>query len=68
MGDATGLHAPCHGRIVASGDGSILAIVLSLIEVVRRQYKPKDFVLGVSDGGPPTYQQATPGAQRVHPA
>jgi sulfate permease, SulP family len=26
-------------------------------------YQPKDFVLGVSDGGPPTYRQATPGAQ-----
>jgi hypothetical protein len=43
--------------------GVILAIVLSLVEVIRRQYRPKDFVLGVSDGGPPTYQQATPGAQ-----
>jgi MFS superfamily sulfate permease-like transporter len=43
--------------------GIILAIVVSIIEVIRRQYTPKDFVLGVSDGGPQTYQQATPGAQ-----
>jgi MFS superfamily sulfate permease-like transporter len=43
--------------------GIILAIVVSIIEVIRRQYTPKDFVLGISDGGPQTYQQATPGAQ-----
>jgi high affinity sulfate transporter 1 len=43
--------------------GVILAIVVSVIEVIRRQYKPKDFVLGASAGGPQTYQQATPGAQ-----
>ena len=43
--------------------GIILAIVVSLVEVVRRQYTPKDFVVGVSAGGPRTYQQATPGAQ-----
>jgi MFS superfamily sulfate permease-like transporter len=43
--------------------GVILAIVLSIIEVIRRQYTPKDFVLGVSAGGPQTYRQATPGAQ-----
>ena len=43
--------------------GVVLAIVVSIIEVVRRQYKPKDFVLGVSDGGPQTYRSATPGTQ-----
>jgi len=43
--------------------GVVLAIVVSIIEVVRRQYTPKDFVLGVSDGGPQTYQSATPGTQ-----
>jgi high affinity sulfate transporter 1 len=43
--------------------GIILAIVVSIVEVVRRQYTPKDFVLGVSASGPQTYQQATPGAQ-----
>jgi high affinity sulfate transporter 1 len=43
--------------------GIILAIVLSIIEVIRRQYTPKDFVLGVSAGGPPAYEQATAGAQ-----
>ena len=31
--------------------GIILAIVLSLIEIIRRQYKPKDFVVGVRKDG-----------------
>jgi MFS superfamily sulfate permease-like transporter len=43
--------------------GVILAIIVSIIEVVRRQYTPKDFVLGVSVSGPQTYEQATAGAQ-----
>jgi high affinity sulfate transporter 1 len=43
--------------------GVILAIVVSILEVIRRQYKPKDFVLGVSDSGQQRYRQATPGAQ-----
>jgi MFS superfamily sulfate permease-like transporter len=43
--------------------GIILAIVLSLIEIIRRQYKPKDFVVGVRKDGTPSYQAATPGAQ-----
>ena len=44
-------------------EGLILAIVVSIIEVIRRQYKPKDFVLGTSSGGAQTYQPATPGTQ-----
>jgi MFS superfamily sulfate permease-like transporter len=43
--------------------GIILAIVLSLAEIIRRQYKPKDFVVGVTQEGTPTYLAATPGAQ-----
>jgi MFS superfamily sulfate permease-like transporter len=42
--------------------GIILAIVLSILDIIRRQYKPKAFVVGVADGAS-TYQQATPGAQ-----
>jgi high affinity sulfate transporter 1 len=49
--------------VVGVEQGIILAFVVSIAEVIRRQYKPKDFVLGVSDGGRQTYQQATPGAQ-----
>jgi high affinity sulfate transporter 1 len=45
--------------------GIIWAIVLSLLDVVRRQYKPKDFVVGVSKDGEPTYAEATPGTQSL---
>ena len=43
--------------------GIILAIVLSLLEIIRRQYKPKDFVVAVRHEGTPTYLEAKPGAQ-----
>jgi high affinity sulfate transporter 1 len=43
--------------------GIILAIVLSIVEIIRRQYKPDDFVVSVSTEGDPTYAAATPGAQ-----
>jgi MFS superfamily sulfate permease-like transporter len=42
--------------------GVILAVIGSILEIVRRQYKPKDFVLGVT-GTQPKFQPATPGAQ-----
>jgi high affinity sulfate transporter 1 len=42
--------------------GVILAIVASILEIVRRQYKPKDFVVGVA-GEQLTFQSATPGTQ-----
>ena len=32
--------------------GIVLAIVVSIIEVIRRQYEPRDFVLAVSDDRP----------------
>jgi MFS superfamily sulfate permease-like transporter len=51
---------------VGMEQGIILAIALSIIEVIRRQYTPRDFVLGVSDGGPPAYEPATPGAQSAY--
>jgi high affinity sulfate transporter 1 len=43
--------------------GIILAIVVSILEVIRRHYKPKDFVVSVSATGDETYAQAIPGAQ-----
>ena len=43
--------------------GIILAIVVSILEIIRRQYKPEDFVVGESSSGEPTYSQASPGAQ-----
>jgi high affinity sulfate transporter 1 len=41
--------------------GIILAIVLSILALVQRQYKPADFVVGVDASGEPTYQEAAPG-------
>ncbi|SOD71960.1 high affinity sulphate transporter 1 [Jatrophihabitans sp. GAS493] len=43
--------------------GIILAIVLSILEIVRRQYNPTYFVVGVNKEGEPTYQPAIAGAQ-----
>ena len=43
--------------------GLILAIVVSIIDIIRRQYQPKDFVVGLSEAGEPTYTKAAPGVQ-----
>jgi high affinity sulfate transporter 1 len=43
--------------------GIVLAILLSILEIIRRQYKPKDFVVGVSKDGVQTYVSAEPGHQ-----
>jgi MFS superfamily sulfate permease-like transporter len=43
--------------------GVVLAIVVSIIEVIRRQYQPRDFVLAVSTTGELSYQKATSGNQ-----
>lgn len=43
--------------------GIILAIVVSMLEVIRRHYKPKDYVVSVSPGGEESYAPASPGAQ-----
>ncbi len=45
--------------------GIIVAIVASILELVRRAYAPKDFLLGVDQEGQPTYTAATPGAQSL---
>jgi MFS superfamily sulfate permease-like transporter len=45
--------------------GIILAIVLSILELVRRAYSPKDFLLGVNDEGVPTYAKASPGTESL---
>ena len=42
--------------------GIILAIVASIIEIIRRAYSPKDFVVVQEIGGAPTYVAATPGS------
>lgn len=43
--------------------GIILAVVLSIIDLVRRQYKPSDFVLAVGEGGAISYDAASAGAE-----
>lgn len=46
-------------------EGIILAIALSLLDLVRRQYNPGDFVIGQNKAGEPTYLPAVPGAQSL---
>ncbi|WP_371494429.1 SulP family inorganic anion transporter [Kitasatospora sp. NBC_00374] len=43
--------------------GVLLALALSLFEVIRREYRPKDFVVGVTEEGVPTYTLAEPGIE-----
>jgi high affinity sulfate transporter 1 len=43
--------------------GIVLAVVASLIEMVRRQYRPHRFVVRVSAEGEPTFERATTGMQ-----
>jgi high affinity sulfate transporter 1 len=45
--------------------GIVLAIMLSVVDLVRRQYNPSAFVLGRSDAGAPVYQSARPGTQSL---
>jgi len=43
--------------------GIILAIVVSILDIIRRQYQPNDFVVGTTDIDNPTFQKAEPGVQ-----
>jgi len=43
--------------------GIILAIVVSLLELIRRQYQPKDFLVTLDDDGEPAYLKPAPGSQ-----
>ncbi|MFZ0323536.1 MAG: SulP family inorganic anion transporter [Actinomycetes bacterium] len=43
--------------------GIILAIILSIIDLIRRQYSPKRFVVGVERDGVRAYESAEPGSQ-----
>ena len=45
--------------------GIILAVVLSILEIIRRAYRPSDFVVGESIDGVPSYAPASPGAQSL---
>ena len=43
--------------------GIVLAMVVSLLDIIRRQYLPKSFVIGQTQEGVPTYSAADAGAQ-----
>jgi high affinity sulfate transporter 1 len=43
--------------------GIILAIVVSILNIIRRQYSPKKFIVTMGGGDTPTYAEATPGVQ-----
>jgi MFS superfamily sulfate permease-like transporter len=43
--------------------GIILAVVLSILEIIRRAYGPADFVVSVDDQGQSTFEAARPGAE-----
>lgn len=45
--------------------GIILAVALSLVEMVRRQYRPKRFVVRVHSGGTTSYTSAAPGLESL---
>lgn len=45
--------------------GIVLAILLSIVELVRRQYKPSYFVIGQTASGAPVYEAAAPGTQSL---
>ena len=43
-------------------EGVVLAVIASILEIIRRQYRPKDFVI-TTTLGTPSFQPATPGHQ-----
>ena len=45
--------------------GIILAVVLSILEIIRRAYRPTDFVVGKGKRGQRVYEPAVPGAQSL---
>jgi high affinity sulfate transporter 1 len=45
--------------------GIILAVVLSILEIIRRSYSPRDFLVGVDSGGSRTYTPAQPGHESM---
>lgn len=49
--------------VVGVEQGIVLAVVLSILQLVSRQYRPSNFVVGVDADGEPTYQAAEPGLQ-----
>lgn len=50
---------------VGTGVGIGLAVVLSILEIIRRAYRPSDFVIGKGLHGRREYVRAEPGAQSL---
>jgi high affinity sulfate transporter 1 len=50
---------------VGVGLGIALAVVLSILEIIRRAYRPSDFVIGKGDHARREYVPAEPGAQSL---
>ncbi len=48
---------------VGVGQGIVLAVVASVVEILRRAYRPRDFVVQQDLAGDPQYLPATPGTQ-----
>jgi high affinity sulfate transporter 1 len=46
-------------------EGVALAVVVSLIEIIRRQYRPEKFVVGVRGDGTREFVRAVPGTQSL---
>jgi MFS superfamily sulfate permease-like transporter len=49
--------------VVGVEQGIIVAVILSILQLVSRQYRPNNFVVGVDAEGQPTYQKAEAGLQ-----
>ncbi|MBB4133908.1 SulP family inorganic anion transporter [Gordonia humi] len=45
--------------------GIVAAMVLSLLQMIHRQYRPKRFVIGLDDDGRRAYEKASPGRQTM---
>jgi MFS superfamily sulfate permease-like transporter len=45
--------------------GIILAVVLALLDLIRRQYKPGDYIVAQDPAGEPVYLPAKPGVQSL---
>ena len=55
------------GAVIGFGvlTGIVAAMVMSLLQIIRRQYRPERFVVGVGDHGQRRYQSVKPGRQTM---
>jgi MFS superfamily sulfate permease-like transporter len=50
---------------IGAEEGIVLAVVLSRLEIIRRVYSPKCFLVRTGQDGTPAYSQAKPGAESL---